>query len=49
MVAADIGSVSTPFESEFGWHLLLVEDRREQDMSDEARRNMAMDLLFTPI
>ena len=46
MMAADIGEVSTPFESEFGWHLLLVEDRREQDMSDEARREMAMDLLF---
>ena len=46
MMAADIGEVSTPFESEFGWHLLLVEDRREQDMSDEARRDMAMDLLF---
>ena len=46
MVAADIGAVSAPFESEFGWHLLLVEDRREQDMSDEALRNMAMDLLF---
>ena len=45
MMAAGIGEVSTPFESEFGWHLLLVEDRREQDMSDEARRNMAMDLL----
>ena len=46
MMAADIGEVSAPFESEFGWHLLLVEDRREQDMSDEARRDMAMDLLF---
>ena len=46
MMAADIGEVSTPFESEFGWHLLLVEGRREQDMSDEARRDMAMDLLF---
>ena len=46
MMAAGIGEVSTPFESEFGWHLLLVEDRREQDMSDEARRDMAMDLLF---
>ena len=46
MMAADIGEVSTPFESEFGWHLLLVEDRREQDMSDEARRDLAMDLLF---
>ncbi|NCF44738.1 MAG: molecular chaperone SurA [Proteobacteria bacterium] len=46
MVAADIGEVSAPFESEFGWHILLVQDRREQDMSDEARRNMATDLLF---
>ena len=46
MLAADIGEVSAPFESEFGWHILLVKDRREQDMSDEARRNMATDLLF---
>jgi peptidyl-prolyl cis-trans isomerase SurA len=46
MSQSDVGDVSEPFESEFGWHILLVEDRREQDMSDEARRNMAMDLLF---
>ena len=46
MLGADIGEVSAPFESEFGWHILLVQDRREQDMSDEARRNMATDLLF---
>jgi peptidyl-prolyl cis-trans isomerase SurA len=46
MLAADIGEVSAPFESELGWHILLVQDRREQDMSDEARRNMATDLLF---
>jgi peptidyl-prolyl cis-trans isomerase SurA len=46
MSQSDIGEVSQPFESEFGWHILLLEGRREQDMSDEARRNMAMDLLF---
>ena len=46
MSKSEIGETSEPFESEFGWHILLVEDRREQDMSDEARRNMAMDLLF---
>ena len=46
MSQSDIGEVSEPFESEFGWHILLLEGRREQDMSDEARRNMAMDLLF---
>ncbi len=40
------GQISEPFQSEFGWHILWVQDRREQDMSDEARRNMAMDLLF---
>jgi len=46
MASAEIGQISEPFQSEFGWHILLVLDRREQDMSDEARRNMAMDLLF---
>ncbi len=46
MTQTEIGEMSAPFESQFGWHILLVEDRREQDMSDEARRNMAMDLLF---
>ena len=40
-----IGQVSEPFMSEFGWHVLKVSDRREQDMSDEARRNKALDLL----
>ena len=39
------GAFSEPFLSQFGWHVLLVEDRREQDMSDEARRNMALELL----
>ena len=40
------GEVSEPFESEFGWHILAVDGRREEDMSEEALRNMAMDLLF---
>lgn len=46
MAVTEIGQISETFQSEFGWHILLVQDRREQDMSDEARRNMAMDLLF---
>ena len=46
MAYTQIGQISEPFQSEFGWHILIVQDRREQDMSDEARRNMAMDLLF---
>jgi peptidyl-prolyl cis-trans isomerase SurA len=40
-----IDEFSEPFESKFGWHILLVEGRREEDMSEDARRNMAVDLL----
>ncbi|HCY03953.1 MAG TPA: molecular chaperone SurA [Gammaproteobacteria bacterium] len=45
MQSTSEGAFSEPFLSQFGWHVLLVEDRREQDMSDEARRNMALELL----
>ena len=42
MAALETGAVSEPFQSVHGWHVLQVLDRRDQDMSDEARRNMAM-------
>ena len=45
MQSTEAGAFSEPFLSQFGWHVLLVEGRREQDMSDEARRNMALELL----
>lgn len=40
-----IGDVSMPFRSEHGWHILQVEDRRQQDMSDRVKRNQAKNLL----
>ena len=45
MQALQSGEVSEPFTSMHGWHILQVQDRRNQDMSDEARRNMAMTVL----
>jgi len=39
------GEVSEPFRSQYGWHILEVLDRRDQDMSEEARRRMALQIL----
>lgn len=35
------GEVSEVFKSRFGWHLMKVFDRREENMADEFRRNKA--------
>jgi len=45
MEATEVGEVSPPVETQFGWHIILVEDRREQDMSDEILRNRAYGVL----
>ena len=46
MGKTETGQLSEPFLSPFGWHVLRVDDRRVQNMSDEARREMAIDILF---
>ena len=38
MSRLSIGEVSVPVKSTFGWHLIQVTDRRDQDMSDERQR-----------
>jgi peptidyl-prolyl cis-trans isomerase SurA len=45
MAATAKGDISEPFRTQYGWHVLEVLDRREQDMSEEARRNMALQIL----
>tara|TARA_A100001037_G_scaffold109495_2_gene99687 strand:- start:1919 stop:3214 length:1296 start_codon:yes stop_codon:yes gene_type:complete len=45
MVATPTGSISQPFRSQYGWHVLEVLGRREQDLSDETRRRMAINIL----
>ena len=39
------GEISDVFQSRFGWHLIKVEDRREQNMADEFNRNKAHEQL----
>jgi peptidyl-prolyl cis-trans isomerase SurA len=41
------GETSEPFRSSFGWHVLQVEDRRTQDLSDEMRRNQARNIIYS--
>lgn len=45
MDALKAGEVSQPVKSPFGWHLIRVEARRTQDISDERRRNTARNAL----
>ena len=39
------GKLSEPFHTKFGWHVLQVMDRRQHDMSEDARRNLAIRVL----
>ncbi len=39
------GEISDVFKSRFGWHLIKVEDRREENMAEEFNRNKAREQL----
>lgn len=41
-----VGDYSAPFKTQFGWHILKVDGKREQDVSDEYRRTMARQALY---
>jgi len=45
LAATPTGELSEPFQTQYGWHILEVLERRDQDMSEEARRNMALQIL----
>tara|TARA_R110001606_G_scaffold114576_1_gene242122 strand:+ start:431 stop:1681 length:1251 start_codon:yes stop_codon:yes gene_type:complete len=41
MKQTSIGDISQPFRTQFGWHILQVEGRREADISDTVKRSNA--------
>ena len=46
MDKTEVSAYSEPFKSQYGWHILQVEERRDQDMTDTMRRKMAENYLF---
>lgn len=42
---AQINVIGEPFRTQFGWHLLQVTERRQQDFSTEIMRNQAQNVL----
>ncbi|ETX10447.1 peptidylprolyl isomerase [Marinomonas ushuaiensis DSM 15871] len=41
MNQTSVGDISKPFRTQFGWHILQVEGRREADISDQLKRQNA--------
>lgn len=46
MLETPVGHISAPFQSQFGWHILEVENKRETDVGVENQRNQVRNLLY---
>lgn len=39
--------ISSPFKSQFGWHILTVEGRRQTDVGEQLQRNQVRQMLYS--
>ena len=45
MVEINIGEISEPFKTQYGWHILYLEDKRMKNISDNILRSQAVSIL----
>lgn len=46
MMDAEVGELKGPFRSQFGWHILQVQERRQQDISGAIKRDEARQAIY---
>ncbi len=46
MLDSPVGKVSAPFHTQFGWHILEVQAKRETDVGVENQRNQVRNMLY---
>lgn len=46
MLDAEVGAIYGPVRSQFGWHILEVEERRQQDVTAENRQSQARQAIY---
>ncbi|TPE54955.1 peptidylprolyl isomerase [Maribrevibacterium harenarium] len=46
MAQTQVGQIAAPFRTQFGWHILVVDGRRQQDISNQVERSQAEQALI---